>query len=164
MKYLPLYSRPGKDSKPSGHLIPWPKPYWWTWSKNAQNWSKIGPKLVQNVINQPRDIQNQSNCRSYPQNPTHDHTLELTFKILLLVPKPVPRSHKNFHICCIVPRIVQNIQRQKCGAIIEICLHQSLFKFCAQKLPLQRLSLRYSLNVKSFNSVSWMFQWCFRNV
>ena len=49
---------------------------------------------------------------------------------------------------CIVPRIVQNIQRQKCGAIIEICLHQSLFKFCAQKLPLQRLSLRYFLFFK----------------
>ena len=37
------------------------------------------------------------------KNLTHDHTSGLTFKILLLVPKPtghlVPRCRKNFRVC-----------------------------------------------------------------
>ena len=46
--------RPGSNWEPTGCLIPWPKPYWYTWFKNFQNWSK---KLSKSAKIKSKDVQ-----------------------------------------------------------------------------------------------------------
>ena len=72
MSWTATEHRSPNNSKPTGHLIPLPKTYWWMRLEKVQNRPEYDQNQPKNVKNQANWTKNIQKSISYCKNSTHD--------------------------------------------------------------------------------------------